>query len=67
MGDIIKGLIGLLAVLAIYIGIPLTLFAGWVNHIIICIQSEQWMLLLAGAILFPVGIVHGIGAWFGLF
>lgn len=40
-------------------------FAGWVTHIVVCIQNEQWVLLIAGALAFPIGIVHGIGAWFG--
>ncbi len=45
----------------------LTLIAGWVTHIIVCIQTAAWALLIAGAIMFPIGIVHGIGIWFGAF
>ena len=41
-------------------------FAGWVTHVIICIQNEQWILLIVGALAFPVGVVHGIGQWFGI-
>lgn len=37
----------------------------WGYHIIVCIQTSQWLLLIAGAIMPPIGIVHGIGAWFG--
>ena len=44
----------------------LTVFAGWVTHIIVCIQNEQWVLLIAGALAFPIGVVHGIGQWFGI-
>jgi hypothetical protein len=40
-------------------------FAAWITHIVICIQAQSWLLLIAGAIMFPVGIVHGTGAWFG--
>jgi hypothetical protein len=39
--------------------------AGWVTHIVVCIQNEQWILLIAGAIAAPIGVVHGIGQWFG--
>lgn len=39
--------------------------AGWLTHIVVCIQSQEWLLLIAGAILFPIGIIHGWGCWFG--
>jgi uncharacterized membrane protein len=40
-------------------------FAGWLTHIVICFKSASWVLLLAGAIFFPIGIIHGWGSWFG--
>ena len=49
------------------IAVALTLIAGWVTHVIVCIQTASWVLLIAGAIAFPIGIVHGIGIWFGVF
>lgn len=39
--------------------------AGWITHIRVCLQNEQYLLLVAGAIAAPVGSVHGIGCWFG--
>ena len=39
--------------------------AAWFTHIIVSISAAKWGLLIAGAILFPIGIVHGIGVWFG--
>lgn len=50
-------------------GILLVLWivAAWLTHVIVSIQSAKWILLLAGAILFPVGCVHGTGVWFGWF
>ena len=50
-----------------YIGVVLLLIAGWLTHVIVTIQTANWILLLAGAILFPIGIIHGWGLWFGLF
>ncbi len=47
--------------------LALTFFAGWVTHVIVCIQAASWALLIAGAIAFPIGIIHGIGIWFGAF
>jgi sulfite exporter TauE/SafE len=44
--------------------IPVVLFAGWVTHIITCFQEELWGFLIAGAIMFPIGIIHGIWLWF---
>lgn len=43
----------------------LALPAAWVTHLIVCFTAEAWGFLIAGAIFFPVAIVHGIGIWFG--
>ncbi len=42
-------------------------FAGWLTHIIVTIQAASWGLLIAGAIMAPIGIIHGWGIWFGIF
>lgn len=39
--------------------------AAWLTHVITCISDDRWGLLIAGGIVFPVGIIHGIGIWFG--
>ena len=39
--------------------------AGWITHIVVCLREEQFLLLIGGAIMFPVGVIHGIGCWFG--
>jgi len=39
--------------------------AGWVTHVVTCIQNETWILLVVGALVAPVGAIHGIGVWFG--
>ncbi len=44
-----------------FVGLP----AAWLTHVIVCIQDGSWGFLIAGAILFPVAIVHGFGVWFG--
>lgn len=51
--------IGALLVLS---GIP-----AWFTHVVVTIQGEQWLFLLAGAICAPVGVVHGWGIWLGYF
>lgn len=40
--------------------------AAWGTHVITCIQDEAWLFLIAGAVAFPVAIVHGVGIWFGV-
>jgi hypothetical protein len=43
----------------------LILLAAWLTHVYTCLSEHLWGYLIAGAIFFPVGIVHGIGIWFG--
>jgi len=40
-------------VILIWIGI------SWIIHVVVCIASAQWLFLIAGAIAFPVAVVHG--------
>lgn len=41
--------------------------AAWITHVIICIKSASWVLLAFGCIVAPIGVIHGIGSWFGVF
>lgn len=54
MGNIVAGIIGLWAT------------ASWLTHVIVCLQASKWGFLIAGALAFPVAIVHGTGIWFGV-
>ena len=40
-------------------------YSAWLTSIVFCAVSGQRPLLIASAAFFPVGIVHGIGVWFG--
>jgi len=40
---------------------------AWLTHVIVSISTSKWILLLVGAIFFPVGCVHGTGVWLGVF
>jgi hypothetical protein len=40
---------------------------AWLTHVVACIQAGLWGFLIAGALAFPIGIVHGTGIWFGVF
>lgn len=48
-------------------GFWLALIGAWITHVIVCIQSALWVLLGFGCIIFPVGIIHGVGVWLGAF
>lgn len=41
--------------------------AAWITHVVVCIKASAWILLLFGCIVAPVGVVHGIGVWLGVF
>lgn len=43
------------------------LVAAWLTHIIHCLGTGEWGFLIAGALFFPIAMVHGIGLWFGAF
>ena len=52
----------LVAVIALW----LTIIAAWFTHIIHCLIAGKYLLLIAGAFIVPVGIIHGVGLWFGV-
>lgn len=41
------------------------LVAPWINHIVYCFKSKEYVLLIAGAFIAPVGWFHGLGLWLG--
>lgn len=40
--------------------------AAWVTHVIVCLKTAAWGFLIAGAIVAPIGVIHGIGIWFNV-
>lgn len=40
---------------------------SWFTHVITCLKTASWGFLIAGALFFPVGCIHGTGIWFGVF
>jgi len=39
--------------------------AAWLTSIVVCAANGAWPLLIATAAFVPVGVVHGVGIWFG--
>jgi hypothetical protein len=40
-------------------------YAAWLTSIVFSASHEHRPLLVAAAAFFPVGVVHGVGIWFG--
>jgi hypothetical protein len=40
-------------------------YAAWLTSIVFCSANGMRPLLVVSALFFPVGVVHGIGVWFG--
>lgn len=51
--------------LLLFVIVILGSIIAWCTHVIKCISTEKYIFLIAGAICVPVGIIHGIGVWFG--
>jgi hypothetical protein len=43
----------------------LFVYSAWLTSIVFCASNGERRLLIAGASFFPIGVVHGIGVWFG--
>jgi len=52
---------------AIGLGLIIWAVAAWLTHVIACIKTASWALLIIGSIIFPISWVHGTGLWFGAF
>lgn len=39
--------------------------AGLITHIVHCLKTHEWLLLLIGVFGPPIGVIHGWGLWFG--
>lgn len=37
---------------------------SWLTHIFTCFAHSLWGFLVAGAVFFPIGILHGFYLWF---
>lgn len=52
MGDLFAWTVGIVLIFA------------WLTHIFTCFAQELWGFLIAGALFFPVGVLHGLWLWF---
>jgi len=45
--------------------IIVTFTAGWAVHIAHCFKRREYALMLIGAVVVPLGSIHGVGLLFG--
>lgn len=48
--------------LAVFVVLPLT---AWLQHIHSTAVAGRWILMVLGALVFPVGMLHGVAIWLG--
>ena len=39
---------------------------GWLQHLYTCFNTGRWGFLIAGALFFPIAVIHGWGLWLGV-
>ena len=60
-------ILGALIAIAFWLSIIIVPLAAWVTHVVVCIKASAWILLAFGCVVAPVGVIHGIGVWLGIF
>lgn len=50
----------------IALGFLLASIVAWITHVVACIQASAWFLLIIGAIVAPIGVIHGVMVWLGM-
>ena len=45
---------------AFVLSISIMSIVAWVTHVLYCFGHDMWGFLIAGALFFPIGIVHGL-------
>ena len=48
----------------VFLGVAI--FFGWFTHLYVCFTAKEWGFLIAGAIMPPIGVIHGWGNWLGI-
>lgn len=49
-----------------FIALWVVSIAGWITHIVWCIQNREFLFMIAAGLVAPVGAIHGICLWFGI-
>jgi len=49
----------------LWVGVLCAPFGAWITHIVYCLKTGAYLLLIAGGIIAPIGMIHGWGLWLG--
>ena len=47
-------------------GFALAWCAAWLTHVVTCILAHEWLFMVLGALIAPIGVVHGVMIWMGV-
>lgn len=59
------GFIGAMLILVSAVSAALSFIAAMITHVVVCIQTASWALLVIGSVIFPIGLIHGVMIWLG--
>lgn len=51
-------------IIAFALGLPIA-YSAWLTSLVFCSANDHRPLLIADAVFWPIGIVHGLGLWLG--
>lgn len=52
--------------LFLFVGVMLATVGAYIQHFVTSINEEMWVLLVLGAVIFPLGMLHGWLVWLGV-
>ena len=58
-------IVNLISVIALWLAGIVVAIGPWIYHIVYCFKQQEYVLLLVGGIIPPIGWIHGLGAFFG--
>lgn len=64
--DSVKEFAGTVTAIAIWVALIVLTVGAWIQHFITTISDELWVLLVLGAIVPPIGMLHGWLVWAGV-
>ena len=47
-------------------GFALAWCSAWLTHVVTCILQHEWLFMIVGALIAPIGVVHGVMIWLGV-
>ncbi|MEE9481908.1 hypothetical protein [Methylobacterium ajmalii] len=57
--------LALLAILG-WVALYTVPFCAWLTHVVVCFRAGNYLAMVAGAIAFPIAVIHGWLIWLGI-